>query len=97
MLLGISLNLFARDCRVVLTGGGKLDGSKTADLVATLSIPSRLRGNAPNALHNPCRPTVAIDDTVRGRHGDSLLMHPRQREGLKSLEEDYIERIALIG
>ncbi|CAN0267186.1 unnamed protein product [Ascophyllum nodosum] len=81
--------------RVVLTGGGKLDGSKTADLVATLSIPSRLRGNAPNALHNPCRPTVAIDDTakIHGRvehpHWEAPRRLLRVREKEKEIGPDF--------
>jgi len=51
--------------RLVLTGGGELDKEKTADLMETLREPSRMRGNDPNALQNPCRPTVIIADTVR--------------------------------
>lgn len=50
--------------RLVFTGGGELDKEKTADLMETLMEPSQMRGNDPNALQNPCRPTVIITDTV---------------------------------
>lgn len=68
VLFSESFDLLARECRLVFSGGGKLDSGKTADLMETLSVLSPLRGNAPNALHNPCRPTVTINDTVRGWH-----------------------------
>lgn len=50
--------------RLVFSGGGELDKEKTTDLMETLLEPSRMRGNDPNALQNPCRPTVFITDTV---------------------------------
>ena len=50
--------------RLVFSGGGELDKEKTADLMDTLREPSRMRGNDPTALQNPCRPTVIITDTV---------------------------------
>ncbi|CAM9831408.1 unnamed protein product, partial [Ectocarpus sp. 12 AP-2014] len=48
--------------RLVFSGGGELNEEKTADLMETLLEPSRMRGNDPNALQNPCRPTVFITD-----------------------------------
>lgn len=55
--------------RAVFSGGGQLDKDQTADLAATLQLPTKLRGNDPNALHNPCSQTVVVEDTVsRGRH-----------------------------
>ncbi|CAM9523045.1 unnamed protein product, partial [Hapterophycus canaliculatus] len=48
--------------RLVFCGGGEIDRDKTADLMETLLEPSRMRGNDPNALQNPCRPTVALTD-----------------------------------
>lgn len=66
LLFGESCDLLDRTCRLVLSGGGEISSGKTADLMETLSVLSPLRGNDPNALHNPCRPTVIINDTVRG-------------------------------
>ena len=61
------LVLFLPHPRLAFTGGGELDKEKTADLMETLTEPSRMRGNDSTALQNPCRPTVIISDTVCSR------------------------------
>ncbi|CAM9846918.1 unnamed protein product [Choristocarpus tenellus] len=50
---------------VVYVGGGDLHKERTNELMRTLAIPSRMRGNDPGALHNPCTHTVMVSDTVR--------------------------------
>ncbi|CAM9176728.1 unnamed protein product, partial [Discosporangium mesarthrocarpum] len=48
--------------RAVYMGGGSKNEEKTAELMKTLEIPCAVRGNYPEALHNPCRHTVIISD-----------------------------------
>lgn len=60
-----SVAMVLAHCRLAFSGGGELDGNKMADLEETFKIPSKMRGNDPAALQNPCRPTVLVTDTVR--------------------------------
>ena len=77
--------------RVWLSGRTHIDERRTIVRRAAASE----KAKKTKTKHNKTNVTSGKDNTISIRR-IQVLMHPRQREGLKSLEEDDIELVVLI-